>query len=402
MAENPLEQNKQKRKIQHAKKNIKRHRDSRPPRKKRWDESDFDEDVFVDERIMPLDEGERRRKVAEMAQDVVIDEVADDKLPPEDPDALQGLVIEVSSGLCRVQVNDQSGGSIGRERHEVLLCTLRGSLSASDTGFSNLVAVGDRVSVRPDGDGAGGGVVTAIQPRTNRLARVDSFHAHLEHVIAANVDQLLIVASWRDPHFWPMLVDRYLIAAARYDIKPLICINKIDLAVELWDVNNYAEPYRVLGYDVLLTSVTDKVGIDDLRDALHQKTSVLAGMSGVGKSSLLSAVEPTFDLRINAVSEDSGEGQHTTTQAVMLPFGDGDGGYIIDTPGVRKFGLHGLTPADVKAFYPEFAPLSDDCRFANCTHLQEPDCAVQVAVKRAEVAPWRWENYRKICKDLSV
>jgi ribosome biogenesis GTPase len=150
----------------------------------------------------------------------------------------------------------------------------------------------------------------------------------------------------------------------------------------------------------LLTSVEANLGIDELRAALHQKTSVLAGMSGVGKSSLLAAVEPGFDRRIAPVSENSGEGQHTTTQAVMLPFGEG--GYIIDTPGVRKFGLHGLTPTDVMAFYPEFAPLAQGCRFANCTHLQEPDCAVQAAVKRAEIAPWRWENYRKICKDLSV
>jgi ribosome biogenesis GTPase len=382
-------EHRRKRKLQHAKKTIKRNRDSRPPRKKRWHASDYDADSFTDERIMPLDEGERRRMVAQLAQQVTLDEPA----PPEDApaldasEALQGVVIEVSSGLCRVQAND-----------DILLCTLRGSLSASDTGFSNLVAVGDRVTVSSDGDGAG--VVTAIQPRKNRLARVDSFHAHLEHVIAANIDQLLIVAAWREPHFWPMLVDRYLIAAARYDITPLICINKIDLAEEMWDVNVYAEPYRALGYTVLLTSVEANLGIDELRAALHQKTSVLAGMSGVGKSSLLAAVKPGFDRRIAPVSEDSGEGQHTTSQAVMLPFGEG--GYIIDTPGVRKFGLRGLTPADVMAFYPEFAPLAQGCRFANCTHLQEPDCAVQAAVKRAEIAPWRWENYRKICKDLSV
>ena len=145
--------------------------------------------------------------------------------------------------------------------------------------------------------------------------------------------------------------------------------------------------------------MTENVGIDDLRAAMQQKTSVLAGMSGVGKSSLLAAVEPGFERRIAPVSEGKREGQHTTTQAVMLPFGTD--GYIIDTPGVRKFGLHGLTPSDVIGFYPEFAPLAGACRFANCSHLQEPDCAVRSAVKRAEVAAWRYENYRNICKDLS-
>ena len=167
---------------------------------------------------MPLDERERRRAVAQMAEAIPLDEPPPTDVPTA---ARDGLVTEVSSGLARVLVGER-----------VLLCTLRGSLSASDTGFSNLVAVGDHVKIIEDGDGSG--VVTAVQPRKNRLARVDSFHAHLEHVIAANIDQLLIVASWREPHFWPMLVDRYLIAAARYAIPPLICINKIDLAEELW------------------------------------------------------------------------------------------------------------------------------------------------------------------------
>lgn len=386
MAENPLERNRRQRKLQHAKKTIKRHRDVRPPRKKHWDADELEDDYLADERIMPRDEGERRQKVAQLASESKLDDVpSEDKVPDET--TLDGIVMEVSTGLVRVAVE---GG--------LWLCTLRGSLSASDTGFSNLVAVGDRVRVMPDGDESG--VVTAILPRKNRLARVDSFHAHLEHVIAANIDQLLIVAAWREPHFWPMLVDRYLIAAARYEVEPLICINKIDLAQEMWDVTSYAEPYRALGYRVLLTSVTDGVGIDELYAALHQKTSVLAGMSGVGKSSLLAAVEPGFDRRIAPVSEDSGEGQHTTTQAVMLPFGDG--GYIIDTPGVRKFGLHGLTPADIAVFYAEIVALTGECRFADCTHHEEPDCAVHEAVKSGQMAAWRYKNYRKICKDLSV
>lgn len=363
------------RKIKSANKTLKRHRDVRPPRRKDWIEVMDDEDNLTGvERVMPRGEQERRQKVTEKAYQL------DRSDGVENPiiEGLQGQVIEVSTGLCRVRLPDRT-----------ILCHLRGSLSAYDTGFTNVVAVGDQVVIS-DGNP---GVIEQVLPRHNQLARVDG---HLQQVIAANLDQLLIVAAWRDPILWAELIDRYLITAERHAITPIIAVNKIDLADSEAAVMAYMQPYRDLGYEIILTSAQTGRGIPELRAALEGEVTVLAGMSGVGKSSLLSAVEPGFKLRISDVSEFWGEGQHTTTQVTMLPLGQH--GYVIDTPGIREFGLAGLHRADLLAFYPEFHDLN--CRFANCTHQHEPGCAVIPAVKAGRLSEVRYHNYSVILADL--
>jgi ribosome biogenesis GTPase len=299
------------------------------------------------------------------------------------PEGELGRVIEVSTGLCRVVVDG-----------EIWLCYLRGGLSAQETGFTNVVAVGDQVHVLSDGQA--GGVVIGVLPRRNHLARPDPFYRHLHQVIAANLDQLLIVAAWRDPVIWAELIDRYLITAQRHNIQPLICINKVDLADNLSDVDEYTLPYRNLGHPVLPTSVVGGTGLAELREYLSGKVTVLAGVSGVGKSSLLSAVEPGFQLKTSEVSQVSGEGRHTTTQVVMLPFGAD--GYVIDTPGIREFGLRGLTVAELLGYYPDFALYP--CRFRACTHTHEPDCAVIKAVEAGAIPAWRYHSYQKIFESL--
>ncbi len=298
---------------------------------------------------------------------------------------LEGLVVEVATGLCRVDSGDG-----------VRLCTLRSALTDADTGLTNAVAVGDRVILRPDG--ADRGLVEAVLPRRSLLARPDVARGHLRQPIAANADQLLVVAAWRDPAFWPELVDRYLVTAAAAGLQPIIAVNKIDLAADLAEARAALRPYMALAYRVIFTSARSGQGVAELRAALAGHMTVLAGLSGVGKSSLLSAVQPGLHLRAAEVSDHWHQGRHTTTQASLHRLQNG--GYVIDTPGIREFGLAGLRRGDLAAYYPELAPLAGKCRFADCTHQAEPGCAVQAALRQGRIAPVRFDSYQKIYATL--
>jgi ribosome biogenesis GTPase len=305
----------------------------------------------------------------------------------------RGIVIEVSTGLCRVELDGDE-----------LVCSLRGTLGASGNGFTNAVAVGDRVVVSRNG--AQQGTVEAVLPRRGLFTRPDTYNAGhrvvdrgRQQLIAANVDQLLIVASWRQPHLWPELIDRYLIAAQRNGVTPIICVNKMDLAADMTECRTALAPYVDLGYRVIFTSALTGKGVGRLRKALCGRTTVLAGLSGVGKSSLLAAVQPGFTLRTSEVSERSGEGRHTTTQVNLLRL-DG-GGFVIDTPGIREFGLAGLLPEELLQFYPDLVAAQQDCHFANCSHTHEPDCGVKAAVEAGRLSPVRYHSYVKIHQELS-
>jgi len=361
----------------------------------RWDDLDSLDDPEQPqvERIMPRGDARARRAVATAAlaklESLAGDEPdhsADASMLPEAIFGQPGVVIEVSSSLCRVDA-----GASGRE----LICGLRGSLSAHDTGFTNVVAVGDRVIITKDGSERG--VIEAVLPRRSVLARPDVFYGHLQQAIVANADQLLVVASWRDPIIWLELIDRYLIAAERHNLRPVICVNKVDLAQDEAICRKTLQPYLDLGYRVLFTSARTGVGIGELGDILRDKTTALAGMSGVGKSSLLAAVQPGLQLRTGTVSE-CGEGRHTTTQVTMIPLAMG--GYVVDTPGIREFGLSGLRRPELAQFYPEIEVVAHGCRFGNCSHLHEPGCAVQAAVQDGRVSEARYHSYRKIYADL--
>jgi len=308
-----------------------------------------------------------------------------------------GTVVEVSSGLCRVALPGH-----------ILLCNLRSSLRTPHSGFSNVLAAGDEVVVSHNGEvvvshngevvvshnGHERGMVEAVLPRRSALARPDVFYSHLQQVIVANVDQVLIVAAWREPAFWPELVDRYLIAAARYNLAPIICINKIDLADDAAELDRTLAAYRRAGYPVLPTSARTGDGLDALREVLAGRTTALAGLSGVGKSSLLSAAEPGLNLRTSEVSSRRHEGRHTTTQVTLHPLAAG--GFVADTPGIREFGLSGLRGSDLPRFYPEIAAEAEACAYADCSHAQEPGCAVRAAVRAGRVAAVRYDSYRKI------
>ncbi len=378
-----FEKSKRKQQLQ-KNKTFKRSRGNRAPRQKHWDVVDDYEDIEQFERIMPLDERDRRRavethiKAQRSEDDAAVSSVAD-------LDAAYGRVIEVSMGICRVEYEG-----------EVLLCSLRGALTVEQTGFTNVVTIGDYVDIQPTE--AGKGIIEAVMPRRNSIARPDPFYTHLQQLLVANVDQLLIVAAWRQPHIWTELIDRYLITAERNAITPVICVNKIDLADNLAEVDEVLYPYQHNGYHIIHTSATKGIGMKHLCEWVAGKVTVLAGLSGVGKSSLLAAIQPDFDLRVGAVNDALGQGRHTTTQSNMMSFGDG--GYVIDTPGIREFGLYGLAADELVHFYPEFAEQAGQCRFADCTHLHEPGCVVLEAVEAGAVSQLRHHNYQLIRKSL--
>jgi len=256
--------------------------------------------------------------------------------------------------------------------------------------------VGDQVIVSRNG--AEQGIVETVLPRRSALARPDPFYGHLQQVIVANADQLLIVAAWRDPSFWPELVDRYLIAAERNNLEPIVCVNKTDLADDIADCYAALKPYQDLKYQVIFSSALNGQGIDQLGKVLSERTTVLAGLSGVGKSTLLNAVQPGLQLRTGLVSEYSHSGRHTTTQVNLLKLERG--GYVVDTPGIREFGLSGLISTELIRYYPEIAALEGQCRFKDCSHTHEPGCAIKTAVQAGRLSRTRYENYAHILETL--
>ncbi|KPL06883.1 hypothetical protein AMJ86_06750 [bacterium SM23_57] len=308
---------------------------------------------------------------------------------------IQGLVIEAVSGMCRVDLNGK-----------IFLCDIRGTIKDSDSGYINPVAVGDHVLVSRVG--LDRGIVEEVLPRQNVLARPYSpdqgkFLEDLQQIIVANVDRLLIVASWREPYIWPAMIDRYLIAASRNNLRVVICINKTDLIDDLKDYQELVGIYKQLGYDLIETSIVTKDGIEDLRVILKDGLTVLAGLSGVGKSSLLTSIQPSLNLKTRKVSERglfTGQGRHTTTRSSLIKLVSG--GWVVDTPGVRSFALAGIQPRELANWYPEMFPYIKDCNFSNCTHIDESGCGILNAVQNGSVSNLRYKNYTQIFDELTA
>ena len=296
-------------------------------------------------------------------------------------ECLPGRVLSPHGGMCRVEAND------GR----VYECTVRRLLKSLATDERAAVAAGDRVLFLPAGGNQG--VIERVEARRGVLTRKTRGH---KHVLAANVDQVLIVASAADPPLKPSLIDRYLISAAVGGIRPVICINKIDLAdfVELQPVIG---TYSQLGYDVVSTSARTGLGIARLKHLLTGCETALAGQSGVGKTSLINFLEPSLDLKTLEVTAETRKGKHTTTAARLLRLSFG--GWVVDTPGIRQMELWDVVKDDVERFFLEFQPFLRECRYPNCSHMHESRCGVKRAVVRGLVSNLRYESYCRIRMD---
>lgn len=275
------------------------------------------------------------------------------------------------------------------EGTEECLCRVHDKLV---DGKSSILAPGDLVRIEQTTQGP---VVCAVKTRVNKLSR-PAIGRNREQVIAANIDLAVIVASVSGPPFSPGLIDRYLVAAQAGGVTPIVCINKIDLA---GDDMQGAAMYRELGLTVVATSCKTGEGIDGLRAQLLGKTSVLAGHSGVGKSSIVNALDPNVTIHTREISESTNKGRHTTSASRLYRL---DGGIrIIDTPGVKQLGLWGVTPAELDYYFPEIASTSPTCRFRDCTHTHEPKCAVRDAVESGAIARVRFESYLRIRASLA-
>ncbi|MCC6670422.1 MAG: ribosome small subunit-dependent GTPase A [Planctomycetes bacterium] len=294
---------------------------------------------------------------------------------------MEGLVLRIDAKVCHVQVE-------GR----VHALPLRGKLFAVDPAQKRPIAVGDRVRVTLDGQG---GAIDEVLPRTSKLARRAAGEDGREQVLAANVNQVLVVAAITEPRFEPLLVDQILAGAERERLPALLAITKVDR-----DRHERAPHWRAvyerLGYPVHLTTLKHPETFEPVRAALKDRITVLCGTSGVGKSSLLNALVPGLDLKTGKLGR-SDLGRHTTTHTQLLALPGG--GHVLDTPGIRAFFLHGVDPAELPHWFREFQPLLSRCAYSDCSHLVEPECPVRAAAHDGSIAPSRYASYRAMHED---
>lgn len=269
-------------------------------------------------------------------------------------------------------------------------CAVRGRLKQGKRGQRSPIAVGDRVTLDPVEDGSYH--IQSVAPRRGVLSRPSAHNARLEQVVAAHVDQVMITLAADTLSVYLPLVDRIIVAAAGAGISTVLLVNKCDL-VEPGDVDQVAGLYARIGYKVIRTSAASGAGIEELRDQLRNRTSVFAGPSGAGKSSCLNAIDPSLRLKTGEVKE-SGGGRHTTTHVSLLPLREG--GFVVDTPGVREFGLWGIDKSELALWYPDFTAYLGQCKYNGCMHTHEPNCAVKAAVDASAVDRGRYQRYLRI------
>ena len=279
---------------------------------------------------------------------------------------------------------------------ETIACRIRGRIRLKGVRSTNPVVVGDRVVCMQGADGEW--VIDRILPRRNYIIRRASNLSKESHIIAANIDQALLVVTLAEPVTAPEFIDRFLVTCEAYKIPATILLAKYDLAAaDPEAVTAFHATYEGAGYRVIDLSALDGTGVETVRDMTAGRTTLLSGNSGVGKSTLVGTLEPGLELRTGAISESHGTGRHTTTFSAMYPLSNG--GFLIDTPGIKGFGLIDIDDHEVWHYFPEMLRTAPDCRFYNCTHTHEPGCAVRDAVERGDIAWSRYESYLKILDD---
>ena len=282
--------------------------------------------------------------------------------------------------------------TVKRDDDSCIRCRLKGRLRTENIKSTSPVVVGDRVLL--DGD-----MIRDIEPRKNYLIRKSTKLSKQSHILAANINMAFLVVTFRLPETPVEFIDRFLVSAEAYRIPVCLVFNKIDLysSKELLQLKQFEDIYRTIGYQTIRTSVTEPAGIDELRQMFAGKVSVVAGLSGVGKSSLMNAVDPNLQVRVGDMSNYHRSGKHTTTFAEMYNLQGG--GYIIDTPGIRGFGLIHVEKEELYHFFPEIFKMSAGCVFHNCLHINEPGCAVIKAVETGKISEFRYCSYQSMMED---
>lgn len=273
---------------------------------------------------------------------------------------------------------------------------IKGVLKISGLTSTNPIAVGDLVEMELENELESTATITAICDRKNYIARVSPHNKNQHHIVASNLDQSLLFATVKDPKTSQGFIDRFLVSCEAYHVPAVIVFNKADVyrKKELEKFSELKNIYETVGYSVLLTSIVNNEGVEEVKELLKNKTTLLSGHSGVGKSSLINAIFPELNLRTKEVSDWSGKGMHTTTFAEMfdLPLG----GKVIDTPGLREFGLVDITKHELSHYFPEMRKRLNDCQFNNCMHLNEPGCAIKEALNKGEIHVDRYVSYMTI------
>ena len=288
--------------------------------------------------------------------------------------------------------------TVRRADGNLTLCKLRGQFRLRGIKSTNPIAVGDHVRYLPD-SGQGYGTITEIAPRKNYISRKSVNLSKVTHLLAANIDSLFLMVTPCKPRTPLGFIDRFLTAAESFRIESTLVFNKTDLySRDDWEqTGQLQEVYRRIGYRCLSVSALTGEGLEELKDCMRGKVSLVGGQSGVGKSTLINAISPGLNLKTSPISDSYEKGKHTTTFAEMFPLAFG--GDIIDTPGIKEFGLIQYEKEEVGHYFPEMLSLLEQCRFSNCTHTHEPGCAVKAAVEAGEIAPSRYRNYLSIIEN---
>lgn len=283
---------------------------------------------------------------------------------------------------------------------EIIKSRIAGKIKLDDLKLTNPIAVGDEVSLEMEDSDEIRGVIKAISPRKNYIVRQSPRKKHHLHFLASNVDQVLLIVTMRDPNLKVGFIDRFLIMTEPYSIPAIIVFNKSDI-YKKDDIIYFEELKRIytkIGHQVIKASSVSKEGINEIKSYLKDKTTLIAGQSGVGKSTLVNAIEANLNLRTEEISEFSGKGQHTTTFAEMFELSFG--GRIIDTPGIKTLAFSHLEVMDIAHNFREFFAIADQCKFANCTHRNEPKCAIKHAVEVGEISHIRYQNYLGLLEEV--
>jgi len=299
---------------------------------------------------------------------------------------VKGIVIKSTGTWYDVKLEDNS----------VLPCRIVGKFRLGKLKLTNPVAVGDEVEVEIQEEETKVGNIVKIAPRRNYVVRQSPRKKHFLHLLASNIDQAILVVTIVSPSLKQGFIDRFLLMTEPHNIPVTIIVNKSDLMSEedhlLFEYIQAV--YANIGYPTILTSATNKEGVQQVRDLLKDKTTLVCGQSGVGKSTLVNAVESTIEARIGDISDYTGKGQHTTTFAEMFPLSFG--GQLIDTPGIKSLSFNNLEPMDVAHNFREFFILSKDCKYSDCTHREEPNCAVKAALEEGTISEYRYKSYLNI------